>query len=157
MLPPKLEPITPYQSFSSFYFILFYCFCLYVLRLLDTWYSDALPVLGAFLNSLVLYNMSIDLPLPSWLVDIFRLCYVRIYFWMFFSSLRGLRKNLVGIFYLSSSICGLTRFCPIFFLNVRFDALQKTFRLGNVSAGKKFDSFYQGDMTPFREFNRLFV
>ena len=112
-LPPKLEPVAPYQSFSSFLFI--YFFFLYVLRLLDNLYSDALPVFGAFLNSLILYNMSINLPLPSWLVDIFRLCYVRIYFWMFFSSLRGLRKNSVGIFYLSSSFCGLTRFCPLFF------------------------------------------
>ena len=100
--------------------------------------------------------MSIDLPLPSWVVDIFRLCYVRIYFWMFFSSLRGLRKNLVGIFYLSRPFVDLQDFAP-FFLNVSFDALQKTFRLGNVSTGKKFDNFYQGDMTPFREFNRLFV
>ena len=157
MLPPKLEPITPYQSFSSFYFILFYCFCLYVLRLLDTWYSDALPVLGAFLNSLVLYNMSIDLPLPSWLVDIFCLCFVRIYFWMFFSSLWGLRKILLSYFIYPRPFVDLQDFAPFFFLNVRFDALQKTFRLGNVSAGKKFDSFYQGDMTPFREFNRLFV
>ena len=51
----------------------------------------------------------------------------------------------------------LQDFAPFFYLNVRFDALQKTFRLGNVSTDKKFDSFYQGDMTLFREFNRLFV
>ena len=86
--------------------------------------------LGPFVNSLVLYNMSIDLPLPSRLVAIFYLCCVRIYFWMFFSSLRGLRKNFVGIFHLSLSFCGLRRFCP------------KNFRLGNISTDKKFDNFY---------------
>ena len=76
--------------------------------------------LGLFLNSLVLYNMSIDLPLPSWLVVIFRLCYVRICFWMLFSSLQGLRKILLAYFTYLCPFVDLQDFAP--FLNARFDA-----------------------------------
>ena len=53
-----------------------------------------------FLNSLILYNMSMDLPLPSWLVDISCLCFARIYFWMFFFSLRGPRKILLAYLFI---------------------------------------------------------
>ena len=98
----------------------------------------------------------IYLYLPGWLISF---ACVMLGFIFGCSSLPfgDLEKIWLAYFIYPRPFVDLQDFAPFFFLNVRFDALQKTFRLGNVSAGKKFDSFYQGDMTPFREFNRLFV
>ena len=76
--------------------------------------------LGPFLNILVLYNMSIDLPLPSRLVAIFCLCCVRIYFWMFFSSLRGFRKILLAYFIYPRPFLDLEDFVPRTFVWATF-------------------------------------
>ena len=69
-----------------------------------------------------------------------------------------LEKIRLAYFIYPHPFVDLQDFAPFFFfLNATFDALQKTFRLDNIFADKKFDSFCQGNMTPFREFNHLFV